>query len=189
MSSESILVIAAHPDDEVLGCGATIATHAAKGDQVHVVILAEGLKSRGAASDQELATLKAAARAANAHLGESSLAFHNFPDNCMDRIDRLDVIKVVEEHIRLHSPHTVYTHHAGDVNIDHRRIHDAIVTACRPLPNHPVEQVLFFEVPSSTEWQPTTSAPYFQPNWFVDVTNQFSAKVQALKAYHSEMRP
>ena len=82
----------------------------------------------------------------------------------------------------------MYVHHAGDVNIDHRLLHEAVVTACRPTPFHSVRQLLSFEVASSTEWQPPGSAPSFNPNWFVDISNQWQRKLDALEVYSSEMR-
>ena len=107
----------------------------------------------------------------------------------MDSFDRLDLIKRIEECIDLYKPEVVYVHHAGDVNVDHRRLHEAVVTACRPTPGHPVRRILSFEVASSTEWQPPGSASAFQPNWFVDISDHWQKKLEALKAYSSEMRP
>lgn len=194
----NILVVAAHPDDEVLGCGATIAKHAKQGDVVHSLILAEGATSRAVSRDpeqwkSELSELSIAAHKASEILGAASVTRHDFPDNRMDACELLDVIKVVEQAIDQHQPAIVYTHHSGDVNIDHRRIHEAVITACRPVPEHPVKSLLFFEIPSSTEWQPPGSAPGsapgFAPNWFVNVTETLHLKLQALKAYQSEMRP
>ena len=189
-----VLIIAAHPDDEVLGCGATIARHTKAGDEVHVVILAEGVTSRDIVRARgkrtgELSELSKAAHLANDVLGVKSLSLHDFPDNRMDSLDLLDIVKVVEEKIRLIMPETLYTHHAGDVNIDHCRIHEAVVTATRPQPEQPVKTLLFFEIPSSTEWQPPGSAQPFVPDWFVDVSETISLKMQALAAYRSEMRP
>jgi len=191
---ENILVIAAHPDDEVLGCGAAIARHAERGDTVHVVIMAEGATSRDQKRDREerrgeLSELASAAHEAKEILGVSTLVLHDFPDNRMDSVDLLDVVKVVEHHIARVRPSLVYTHHAGDVNIDHRRVHEAVITACRPQPLHPVKTLLFFEVQSSTEWQTPGSAPPFAPNWFVDVSTTLDAKLKALQAYEAEMRP
>lgn len=192
--NNKILVIAAHPDDEVLGCGATISKHANDGDEVHVAILAEGVTSRDDRRDpkgrkSELSELSTAAHSAGKILGVKSLALHDFPDNRMDSLDRLDIIKVVEQLINKYQPQVVYTHHAGDVNVDHEIIHKAVVTACRPMPSQPVKTLLFFEVPSSTEWQTSGSATPFLPNWFVDVSSTIDAKLQALEAYMSEMRP
>ncbi|MDP2759239.1 MAG: PIG-L deacetylase family protein [Sideroxyarcus sp.] len=186
-----VLVIAAHPDDEVLGCGGTIAKHSRNGDEVHVMIMAEGLTSRdngiGSGKD-ELSKLASAARKANEILGVASLSMHGLPDNRLDSIDRLDVIKLIEYKISDYKPECVYTHHAGDVNIDHRIIHEAVNAACRPVPGHSVKRLLYFEIPSSTEWQIPGSAPSFLPTWFVDVSGTLGIKLGALKVYETEKR-
>jgi LmbE family N-acetylglucosaminyl deacetylase len=191
---DSVLVVAAHPDDEVLGCGGTIARHADAGDQVQVLIVAEGATSREQQRDRIQATdalsaLAQAAQQAGAILGAKGVELLALPDNRLDSLDRLDLIKKIEESIARHQPQVVYVHHAGDVNVDHRRLHEAVVTACRPMPGQPVRRLLSFEVVSSTEWQPPGSAPAFQPNWFVEISDQWQRKRQALVAYTSEMRP
>ena len=188
-----ILVVAAHPDDEVLGCGGTIARHADSGDEVQVLIVAEGSTSRQQERDRaqvldELSALANAAQAAGSILGAAGVELLNLPDNRLDSLDRLDLIKRIEERFDHHQPECVYVHHAGDVNVDHRRLHEAVMTACRPTPGHVVRRLLSFEVVSSTEWQPPGSAPAFQPNWFVDISDQWERKREALLAYASEMR-
>ena len=189
----SILVVAAHPDDEVLGCGASVAKWADAGKEVHVVILAEGATSRDSARNpesriEELSTLEKSAQSAGKILGVTSVRLLNFPDNRMDSLDRLDVIKTVEEQIELVKPETVVTHHSGDINIDHQITHQAVVTACRPQPRESVRRLLVFEVPSSTEWQPPNTSPVFRPNWFEDVSKTLESKLQALEIYAEEMR-
>ncbi|GFZ77946.1 PIG-L domain-containing protein [Compostibacillus humi] len=192
--SNKVLVIAAHPDDEVLGCGGTMAKHAKNNDQVYTAILAEGITSRDKKRDRkryinEIRDLALAAQKANDILGAASLQMFDFPDNRMDSYDRLDVVKAVEELISKLKPDIVYTHHAGDVNIDHRRIHEAVVTACRPIPGkHLVKRILFFETASSTEWMTPGSAPGFVPNWYVDITDTLQQKLDALHEYEYEMR-
>lgn len=188
---KSILILAAHPDDEVLGCGGTIAKLANDGEHIHVVFLADGVLSR--VEDQrnyqvELNTRRIAAQKACDILGVQSVFFGDFPDNRMDTIALLDITKAVEELIAKHQPEMIFTHHAGDVNIDHRRLHEAVVTACRPQYGHPVKTVLCFEVPSSTEWQLPGSAPVFAPNWFVDISETLGRKLSALDAYADELR-
>jgi LmbE family N-acetylglucosaminyl deacetylase len=188
-----ILVVAAHPDDEVLGCGATYAKHAANGDEVFVVILAEGITSRQGKRDresaaEELTTLGKAAKKANDILGVKSLTLHSFPDNRMDSVDLLDVVKVVEEHVKEVQPAIVFTHHIGDVNVDHDVTHRAVVTACRPQGGQSVDHLLYFEVASSTEWQTPEAGRVFSPNCFVDVEETLPLKLRALEAYSSEMR-
>lgn len=186
-----VSVIAAHADDEVLGCGGTIARLAAEGCRVHVLLLADGVTSRDretASRGDEIAVRRKAAETACAIMGCASLDMQEFPDNRMDSVDLLDVVKQVERHIAAFRPATVFTHHAGDVNIDHRVIHDAVIAACRPQPGFPVRELLFFEVASSTEWRPPVSAEAFHPNWFVDITHTLKTKMEALEAYRQEMR-
>ena len=195
MSNSTVLVIAAHPDDEVLGCGASMARHVHDGDSVHVVILVEGMTSRDKKPDRsvrgdDLSKLGEAAKRANAILGVESLTLGNLPDNRLDTVPLLDITKLVEEHINTVKPDIVYTHHAGDLNIDHRLIHQAVVTACRPIPgNHLVDTLLFFEIASSTEWQTPGSASPFVPNWYMNISETLQIKKRALEEYESEMRP
>jgi LmbE family N-acetylglucosaminyl deacetylase len=188
-----VAVIVAHPDDEILGCAGTMAKHLQTGDEVHVLILGEGITSRGKDRDAEchapeLSDLGRAAEEANRIVGVTSLTRKNLPDNRMDSLDRLDIIKIIEDFIQKHRPNILYTHHIGDVNIDHRRIHEAVITASRPIPGNFITTLLFFETPSSTEWQPVLSAPAFVPNWFVDISETWNIKLKALKAYDSELR-
>lgn len=161
---------------------------------MHVLILAEGATSRLSDRDRdlcqtELSSLAASAQRAGEILGVSSSELCSFPDNRMDGCDLLDVVKVIESAVEKHCPSVIYTHHIGDVNVDHQQIHRAVVTACRPLPQHSVKTLLFFEVPSSSEWQTPGSAPSFMPNWYVDVSGTLDLKLQALQAYESELRP
>ena len=192
--NNDVLIIAAHPDDEVLGCGGTMVKHMQNGDDVHVLILAEGMTSRDATRNRDgrlddLITLADTAKKANDIIGGTSLHLHDFSDNRMDSLDLLDVVKVVEGFIEKYQPSIVYTHHRGDVNIDHTVIHDAVIAATRPQPGHCVKTLLFFETASSTEWRPAQSLTAFNPNWFVDITGDaLQKKLQALEAYTTEMR-
>lgn len=189
--SQSILILAAHPDDEVLGCGGTIVKLADQGAIVHAAFLADGVFSRAgdtAVQQGELHVRRAAAKKACDILGIKSVSFGDFPDNRMDTVALLDITKALEKLIAEHQPEVVFTHHAGDVNIDHRRMHEAVVTACRPQRGHPVKTLLCFEVPSSTEWQLPGSAPEFAPNWFVDISDTLERKLAALDAYAAELR-
>ncbi len=192
--NNDVLIIAAHPDDEVLGCGGAMVKHIENGDDVHVIILAEGMTSRDTNRNREgrssdLSTLAETAKKANDIIGVTSLHLHDFPDNRMDSLDLLDVVKVIEGFIETYQPSIVYTHHRGDVNIDHTVIHDAVIAATRPQPGHCVKTVLFFETASSTEWRPAQSLSAFSPNWFVDISGSaLSKKLEALEAYTTEMR-
>jgi len=186
-----VLIVAAHPDDEVLGCGGTIAKLADQGATVNVAFLADGVFSRSGdigAQQAELSIRRTASQKACDILHVKSVFFGEFPDNRMDTIALLDIIKPIDALLAKYQPDTIFTHHAGDVNIDHRRIHEAVVTACRPQRGHPVKTLLCFEVPSSTEWQLPGSAPVFAPNWFVDISDTLDRKLAALDAYATELR-
>jgi N-acetylglucosamine malate deacetylase 1 len=191
-TGRSVVIVAAHPDDEVLGCGGTAARLAAEGHAVHVLLMADGEGARtgkaDAASREKVAARGAAARQAAAILGCASVELLTFADNRMDGVDLLDVVQAVEQFIARNRPALVLTHHSGDVNVDHRIVHEAVVVACRPQPGHPVRELLFFEVPSSTEWRPGDAASAFNPNWFVDVSATLEKKLAALSAYASELR-
>jgi LmbE family N-acetylglucosaminyl deacetylase len=189
----NVLIIAAHPDDEILGCGGTMARHVSSGDSVAVEILAEGVTSRDErrsrdSRTRELGDLRSAALQANAVLGVRNVRLHDLPDNRMDSLPLIDVVKLVEEIVREREPDIVYTHHGGDLNIDHRVTARAVLTACRPLPGARVRRILSFEVPSSTEWQAPASAEAFMPAWFNDISDTLELKLKALDAYASEMR-
>ncbi len=188
---KNILVLAAHPDDEVLGCGGSLARLANEGFHIHVAFLADGVFSRDdGIADQKniLINRRKAAQIACEILGIESILFDDFPDNRMDTISLLEIIRKVEILIDKYQPEMVFTHHAGDLNVDHRRLHEAVATACRPQQGHPVKTLLCFEVPSSTEWQLSGSAPAFIPNWFVDISKTLDQKLTALEAYFDELR-
>ncbi len=186
------MVVAAHPDDAVLGCGATIAKHAAAGDAVHIVAFADGIMGRtGPPKEDRAAEFAAHARAAKEAagiLGAASFVTHDFPDTRLDTVPGLDLARAAEGAVAFRNPEIVYTHHFGDLNADHIRVHDAVCVACRPLPETCVKALLFFEVPSSTEWGAQAGAA-FEPNWFVDVAETIELKMRALKAFEMEMRP
>ena len=188
---EIVLVLAAHPDDEVLGCGGTIAKYIHDGSKVHVAFLADGVYSRsGSTGDlvQEKESRRAAAKAALHILGVDSVSFDEFPDNRMDSVPTLEVAKVIEGLIDLYKPKIVFTHHHGDVNIDHRKVYEATVVACRPQPNNSVKLILCYEVVSSTEWQLPLAGNSFSPDWFVDISVFLELKLQSLAQYEFELR-
>lgn len=188
----SILVVAAHPDDEVLGCGATMAK-LSKSHKVHVLILGEGSASRQTNRDEAdkagVERLGIAARAAASVMGAVSVKLETLPDNRFDEMPLLDVVKRVESVIQKTNPETIYTHHPGDLNIDHRITFQAVLTASRPVPGSRVKNLYTFEIPSSTEWAFQQLQPVFKPNVFVDVSETIDAKIKAMAQYESETRP
>jgi N-acetylglucosamine malate deacetylase 1 len=185
--SKSILVIAAHPDDEVLGCGGTINRHVDNGDKVNVLFMSDGVTSRNIKGTEQESRNQSAIEACSI-LGTQEPIFLDYPDNRMDSLALLDVVQSVETIINKKKPNVIYTHHSGDLNIDHRVTHQAVMTACRPQPNFFVNEIYSFEVLSSTEWQ-TQDTPPFVPNYFIDVTPYIDNKRKALTAYVSEMKP
>lgn len=190
--SRTVLVVAAHPDDEVLGCGATAARRAAAGDAVHIAILGEGVTSRtppGAAPDRAaVRALQADARAVGGLLGARSVVFGELPDNRFDTVALLDVVRQVEAWMRAVDPEIVYTHHPGDLNVDHRVAFQAVLTATRPVPGCRVRELYAFEVPSATEWAFQQLAPAFRPNVFEDAGTTIELKVRCLERYAGERR-
>jgi len=187
-----VLVVAAHPDDEILGCGATAARLVAEGHEVHFVILGEGMTSRNTqradADLGQLEDLRRYAHAAAAKVGVKSLGLHGLPDNRLDTVPLLDIVKIVEELVNRHSPAVIYTHHGGDLNVDHGVVHRAVLTATRPTAGCPVREIYAFEVPSSTEWAFQRIEPAFRPNVFVDITRTLETKIAAMECYESETR-
>lgn len=188
-SLENILVIAAHPDDELLGEGATIRRLVDNGAKARAVILAEGITSRSEcrndADGKALDKLKEDAIAASRVIGYESIDFCGFPDNRMDQLDLLDIIKKISRYIDKFQPTTIFTHHSGDLNVDHQLACRAVLTACRPVGDDPVRRIYAFETPSSTEWNYVYYDP-FRPNAYFDVTDTLMRKVEGMSKYRSE---
>jgi len=185
--SKTVLIVAAHTDDETLGCGGTIARHVADGDNVYSVFMADGVSSRAQADHNDLATRNAAAEYARKILGVSENFYLGLPDNRLDSFPLIEVIQRLEPIIRKLQPNIIYTHHHGDLNVDHRITHQATLTACRPMPGSSIQAIYAFEVMSSTEWATPTAEP-FVPNHYVDISDQLDTKIDALRAYQLEMR-
>jgi len=156
--------------------------------------MAEGATARDSSRNRsersgEIVNLRNAAENAGGKLGAASVTLLDFPDNRMDSVPLLDVIKPIEDEISRRNPQVVMTHHAADLNIDHQIVHSAVITACRPLPRTTVNRILTFEVPSATGWGDADSTSNFHPNWYEDVSETIAAKLAALREYHEEMRP
>jgi len=192
MSARPILVIAAHPDDEILGCGATAARLVREGREVHFAIMGEGITSRHQQRDEAdraaLEKLHSHARAAAAEVGVKNVALHSLPDNRLDTVPLLEVVKLVEDLVERIQPEIIYTHHPGDLNVDHGAIHRAVLTATRPMAGQAVREIFAFEVPSSTEWAFQRVQPAFRPNVFVDISDTLEVKIAAMERYDSETR-
>lgn len=186
MVEATVGVIVAHPDDEVLLAGGTIARHAMAGDIVHVLILATGAAARGGDQSGYVEQLRGQAQRAAKVLGATSVNFRDFPDNRMDTVPLLEVIQSVEAFLEEKPAATVYTHHFGDLNVDHRVTGEAVLTACRPLPGSSARKIYCGETLSSTEW--TTGSARFAPTTFFDVAGFIDRKIEALACYEAELR-
>lgn len=186
---ENILVVAAHPDDELLGVGATIRRLVDEGAKARALILAEGITSRSEHRDDadadELLRLREDALEASKVIGYEGIDLCGFPDNRMDQLDLLDVIKTISGYVDAYKPTAIFTHHSGDLNIDHQIVCRALLTACRPVGDYKVKRIYAFETPSSTEWNYVYSDP-FCPNAYFDVTETLEAKIGAMAKYRSE---
>lgn len=185
-----VLCIVAHPDDEVLGCGGTMAKLSAQ-NEIYLLILGEGITSRDKSEKQKIDELKLLnddMLAANRILGTKQVFTENLPDNKFDTVSLLDITKIVEKYIEKIKPEIVYTHHMGDLNIDHRITFKAVLTACRPIENMSVKKILSFEIPSSTEWNSYSIINSFNPNVFEDISRTIDKKLDAMSVYKSEVR-
>lgn len=193
IAGSRILVVAAHPDDEVLGCGATISRFSMEGDPVSILLLGEGISSRykrrSEARPALLRGLQADAKAVARLLGAKSVAFENLPDNRFDELPILEIIKRIEKQIEKIKPEIIFTHHPGDLNVDHQATFRAVLTATRPTNGCPVQEIYAFEVPSSTEWAFQQFQPPFRPNVFIDVSRTMETKVKGMQRYKGECRP
>lgn len=186
----NILVIAAHPDDEVLGCGGTIARKVSEGHEVRLLIMGEGITSRKTENEtQKIEELRDCTRKVAKILGIKDIHFNTLPDNRFDTIPFLRVTKFIEDYLNEHEkPDIIFTHHPGDLNIDHRLTARAVLTATRPVEGSCGKTVISFEVLSSTEWAFNAIKPSFEPNMFVDISDFTIRKIQALCEYTSEIR-
>lgn len=184
-----VLVVAAHPDDEMLGCGGTLARLRALGVDVTLMLLGEGPAARDGADEQATINSRSSALAAASMLNIHDVRFGNAPDNQFDTLPLLELARLIERVAEETSPDIVFTHHSGDLNIDHVLTYRAVITAFRPLPGAAPPVLLGFEVLSSTEYSPPGAGPAFQPTLYIDIEHFLSAKQRALAAYSSEMRP
>ncbi|MDT0644229.1 PIG-L family deacetylase [Zunongwangia sp. F363] len=195
LRNKKILVVVAHPDDELLGLGATmyklINEYSCK---VRVVILGEGITSRSEIHDQlkwkrELEIHRENILSAQRAIGYDSVGIYDFPDNRFDTVALLDIIKVVEKEKDRFDPGVVFTHHGGDVNVDHQKTFEAVITSCRPLASERVKTIIAFETPSGTEWRAATDPRHFIPNFFVEVSEEgIEAKIKGMESYEFERR-
>lgn len=185
-----ILIIAAHNDDETLGCGGTIARLSAEGNEVRVLVLGEGPSARDGMSNTYRQAIQNST-AAIEYLGGSlwTDGTNGLPDNRFDTIPLLEIAKRIETVVADYCPDVVYTQHGGDLNMDHVITYRATLIATRPMVGSTVKEVYAYPVGSSTEWAFGQFVPAFRPNVFVDITDYLERKIEAMEMYKSERRP
>ena len=188
-----ILVIAAHPDDEILGMGGTLCKHSIAGDEIHVLFISDGVTGRDYNYDPvkrrgEIDQRKEMAKKASQKYNAASLQFLDYPNLRLDKELILEITKDIEELIFKYAPNLIYSHHANDTNIDHRVTSEATIYACRPVPGISIKTIRLFEIPSSTEYSHSSIGSIFEPNCFSDISQYFDSKIQMLRDYEYEMR-
>lgn len=181
------LIIAAHPDDEILGCGGTIAKLVSMGSEVKVLFMSNGVSSRLTNVKSSIKTRKNAAKKSSKFLGCLNPIFYDFPDNKMDTVPLLNIIRKIEKVINNFKPDTIFTHYNLDLNIDHQITSKATTVAARPQNSCPVKNVFFFEILSSTEWSINT-LPKSDPNFIVNIEKFINKKKKCLSFYRNEIR-
>lgn len=183
-----ILVIAAHPDDEVYGMGGTIAKLSSRGNEVYTLIVTEGCSAQYKGNKKIIEEKKNEAKKANKILGVKEVLFGNLPDMQLDTLPHLEINRIIEGAIDKIKPDVVYTHHRGDVNKDHRMVYESTLVATRPTHFQCVKKLLSYQVPSSTEWGAPVVGEIFIPNIFEVIDKYFNFKRQAIEAYQTEIR-
>jgi LmbE family N-acetylglucosaminyl deacetylase len=186
--SKIIIAIVAHPDDEAIGCGGTLAKHKERGDKIHIIYMTDGVSARINSEDTDVSIRNEMAHAAGAFLTAKQY-FFNYPDNRMDQEPLIDIVQSIESILVQVLPDIIYTHHFGDLNVDHQIVHQAVITANRPQPGTKVASIYTFEVNSSTEWGIKSTANNFLPTSFINITEQLADKNRLLDIYAKEMRP
>ncbi|WP_458700355.1 PIG-L deacetylase family protein [Sulfurospirillum sp. 1307] len=181
--NKKILIVAAHPDDEVLGCFGTVARLIKEGYEAYTLILGEGKTSRGEGK-KEIEELKQEIKKANDKIGIKKVFTYNFPDNSFDSIPLLDIVKTVLHVKEKVKPNIIFTHYENDLNIDHRLTYQAVITATRPMEDEYVKEIYSFEILSSTEWNYPLS---FSPDTFFDISDTIDLKIDAMREYQSEL--
>jgi LmbE family N-acetylglucosaminyl deacetylase len=188
--NKKILIIAAHPDDEVLGCFGTVAKFIKEGYEAYTLILGEGKTSRDEKrvvenKKDELNILNNEIKKANDIIGIKKVFVESFPDNRFDSVDLLDIVKTVSKVKDEIKPDLIFTHYEKDLNIDHQITYQAVITATRPMEDECVKEIYSFEILSSTEWNYPLS---FSPDFFFDISDTLDLKIEAMKKYNSELR-
>lgn len=181
-----ILVVATHPDDEILGCGGTLARHVADGDDVQVLVVTRG--ADGLYSQEEEARCRAELQRAHMLLGIGGCHFLDFPAPKLDIVPNCEVADRIKKVLGSFNPSIVYLPHRGDIHVDHRAVYYATLVAARPTRDVSVNKLLCYETLSETDWAPPSADDAFVPTVFFDISPYIEAKLRAMECYQSELR-
>ena len=189
IKNKKVLIIVAHPDDETFGCGGLIKKLSLNNNNIGVISFTNGVGSRPNQKIIQIKEREQSSKNASKILGFKWLAQYDYSDNELDKVSLLEIIKIIEKHKKKFNPHIVLTHNFSDLNIDHRKIAEATLTAFRPEPKEKLEQFITFEVPSATDFRVLKNKKNFLPNYYVDIEKNISAKVKAIRSYKKELKP
>tara|TARA_Y100000992_G_C21206153_1_gene463047 strand:- start:65 stop:751 length:687 start_codon:yes stop_codon:yes gene_type:complete len=188
IKKKRILIIVAHTDDESFGCGGLI-KKLSKHNLIGAISFTNGISSRKNYTDSDIKKRKLSSLNASKILGFKWISQYNYPDNQLDKASLLEIIKLIEQNKKKFNPHIVLTHNFSDLNVDHRKVAEATLTAFRPEPKEILEQLLTFEIPSATDFRILKSKRIFLPNFFVNVEKTIKSKIKAIKCYNNEIKP
>lgn len=189
IKNKKVLIVVAHPDDETFGCGGLIKKLSLNKNNIGIISFTNGVGSRPNQKIIQIKERKQSSKKASTILGFKWLAQYNYSDNELDKVSLLEIIKILEKHKRKFKPHIVLTHNFSDLNIDHRKVAEATLTAFRPEPKEKLEQLLTFEVPSATDFRMLKNKKNFLPNYYVNIEKNINSKIKAIKCYKKELKP
>ena len=187
IANKRVLVIVAHTDDESFGCGGFIKKLSLT-NNVKAISFTNGIGARGNQKISDLKLRQKASFKASKILGFEWIQQYNYADNELDKVSLLEIIRVIEINKKKFKPHIILTHNFSDLNIDHRKIAEATLTAFRPEPKETLELFLTFEIPSATDYRVLRNKKNFMPNYFVNIEKFIDKKIKAIKCYKNEIK-
>ena len=186
-NTKSVLVVVAHPDDETFGAGGALAKFYNQGYSVYAISFTNGVGARGSNGNDSITKRVRAAESAANELGFNWVFRGEFPDNALDTVSLLEIVKIIEETKYDVKPSIVITHSPSDLNVDHRIVATAVLTAFRPVPNEIFIEILAMEIPSATDFGHSAFFGNFNPNYFINIESTWEKKLKALEKYQDEV--